>query len=138
MQEIDMNISLEEVRLLNMAQLKKMYEHMFNKKAVSRNYDFYIARVTYRLQELRYGGLRRSTQELLENMQEGSKLVRPRDFPIGTELFKKYQGKTHCIKIQSQGIEYDGNLYKSLSAVAYQITGQRISGRYFFGLAKGN
>lgn len=49
MQEIDLNIPLEDVLMMNMAQLKKMYEHMFNKKAVSRNYEFYIVRICYRL-----------------------------------------------------------------------------------------
>jgi hypothetical protein len=37
---------------------------------------------------------------------------------------------------QSEGFEYDGRMFKSLSAVAREITGTRWNGKVFFGLKK--
>jgi hypothetical protein len=50
----------------------------------------------------------------------------------GTILTRWYKGKTLSIQVLRHGFEYDGQVYKSLSAVAKAITGSHTSGFLFF------
>ncbi len=45
-------------------------------------------------------------------------------------------GVVHQVRIRANGFEYDGSVYKSLTAVAKVITGQHCSGFTFFKLVK--
>lgn len=57
--------------------------------------------------------------------------------PIGTVIKKIYRNQEYFIKIlEDNKIEYNGDIYKSLSAVAYKITGTKWNGKVFFGLVK--
>lgn len=52
----------------------------------------------------------------------------------GTRLLRDWQGQTHHVTVLSQGFEYQGTTYRSLTAIARQITGTAWSGPLFFGL----
>ncbi len=52
----------------------------------------------------------------------------------GTRLLRDWQGTTHHVTVLVQGFDYDGKTYKSLTAIARQITGTAWSGPLFFGL----
>ena len=52
----------------------------------------------------------------------------------GTRLLREWQGQTHHVTVLAQGLEYDGKTYRSLTAIARQITGTAWSGPLFFGL----
>lgn len=52
----------------------------------------------------------------------------------GSVLEKDYKGKRLVVKVLEVGFEYESKYYKTLSGVAVAITGQHISGYYFFGL----
>lgn len=52
----------------------------------------------------------------------------------GTRLLRDWQGRTHHVTVLAQGYEYNGKTYRSLSAIARQITGTAWSGPLFFGL----
>ncbi len=54
--------------------------------------------------------------------------------PPGTRLLREWQGKTHHITVVNDGFEYEGKIYKSLTAIARLITGTAWSGPLFFGL----
>jgi hypothetical protein len=49
-------------------------------------------------------------------------------------LQRVYRERTVVVKILSEGFEYDGRRYASLSAVARAATGTRWNGLLFFGL----
>jgi hypothetical protein len=55
-------------------------------------------------------------------------------FP-GTLLTREYKGRTIQVLVLRNGFEWEGETYKSLSAVAKAITGSHTSGFLFFGLA---
>jgi hypothetical protein len=40
------------------------------------------------------------------------------------------------VKVLDNGFDYDGRLYRSLSAIAQEITGTKWNGYLFFGIAK--
>lgn len=58
----------------------------------------------------------------------------PRLPSVGTALVKKYKGQTLHVIVAAKGFEYEGRLYRTLSAVAKAISGSHINGFRFFGL----
>jgi Protein of unknown function (DUF2924) len=52
----------------------------------------------------------------------------------GTRLIREWQGIEHCVTVRGDDFEYQGRSYKSLSAIAREITGVRWNGLIFFGL----
>ena len=54
----------------------------------------------------------------------------------GTHLMREWQGQTHHVTVVQAGFEYDGRVWRSLSAIARSITGTPWSGPAFFGLKR--
>lgn len=54
----------------------------------------------------------------------------------GTILVRKYKGRDLQVKVLEKGFEYQGDVYKSLSAVAKHITGSHCNGFLFFKLTR--
>jgi len=52
----------------------------------------------------------------------------------GARLLRDWNGRTHAVDVTQDGYLYDGNTYRSLSAIARRITGAHWSGPRFFGL----
>ena len=52
----------------------------------------------------------------------------------GTRLLREWQGQTHHVTVLAQGFEYDGKVFRSLTAISRAITGSAWSGPLFFGL----
>ena len=52
----------------------------------------------------------------------------------GTRLVREWQGEGHEVTVDDDGFVWRGRRYKSLSAIAREITGTRWSGPAFFGL----
>ena len=129
----DLNIALEEIPDLPFTKLRELYCYLFNHNIKSTRREFFVWRITNRLQELRFGGLDSKTRTLLESMED-SALPKEKTLPVGTEITKKYKGGTYRLRVVFGGFEMDGDFYKSLSAVAFKITGRKISGKDFFGV----
>jgi hypothetical protein len=60
---------------------------------------------------------------------------RPPPLRPGTRLTREWHGRTHHVHVVDGGFDYQDQLYRSLTAIARQITGARWSGPRFFGLA---
>ena len=52
----------------------------------------------------------------------------------GTRLVREWQGRSHSVEVRADGFGWNGEVYRSLSAVAFAITGARWSGNRFFRL----
>ena len=130
---VAIQIALLEKQTLS--QLQGMWQKYFNTPPISKNKEFYVSRLAYRIQELAYGGLSSRQQQLIANMyippEKRNKLL-----PTGTRLVREYLGVDHIVIVLRDGFEFNGMKYQTLSAVAKKITGRKISGRYFFGLDK--
>jgi Protein of unknown function (DUF2924) len=102
---------------------------------------FMVRAIAYRLQEQRYGGLKPSTQRLLDRACEDrqgadAKIVRKARASAGTVLIREWGGVSHRVTVLDRGVVYRGRRYRSLSEVAGVITGARWSGPLFFGLKR--
>ena len=51
----------------------------------------------------------------------------------GQTLTRPYKGQVYEVRVLTNGFEYDGRAYRSLSAVAHAITGSHWNGYRFFG-----
>ena len=58
----------------------------------------------------------------------------PRIPRSGTVLYRQYGGRTIAVTVVADGFEHEGRTYRSLSAIATEVTGTRWSGLAFFGL----
>ena len=52
----------------------------------------------------------------------------------GHALIREWRGVEHCVTVRQEDFEYQGRPYKSLSAIARQITGTQWNGLVFFGM----
>ena len=69
--------------------------------------------------------------------KEVTESLDPRLPSPGTLLTRSYKGRTLQVEVLGDGFAFEGERYKSLSAVASAITGTRWNGFLFFGLTQG-
>jgi len=126
--------------------LKQQWRDLFDCEPPPFNRRYLESRLAYRIQELAYGGLKPETIRRLERLGEeldgGDRRKRgiraDRDRPItGTRLLREWQGVEQVVTVTTDGFEWQGRPYKSLSAIARAITGTRWNGWVFFGLRRG-
>jgi hypothetical protein len=142
-------------------ELQKRFEGLFNgKKASSNNRIFLWRRIAYRIQELEYGGISEEAQgrirEIIEEcdpinnkalrsaynskekfqaLKGKHSILKDKRLPIpGTIVKKEYKGNHIQVEILENGFDYKGRKYKSLSAIAKEITGAHWNGYVFFNL----
>ena len=124
--------------------LKQQWRELFDSEPPPFNRRYLESRLAYRIQELAYGGLRPETIRRLERLGEEfdggdrkKSRVRADALPIaGTRLIREWQGLEHVVTVTTDGFEWQGRPYKSLSAIARAITGTRWNGWVFFGLKR--
>src|SRR5438034_11287280 len=102
--------------------------------------ELVIRAVAYRMQEVALGGLRLEPQRQLRQIatelkqtEGAAKRCRPQLKP-GTRLIREWQGRTYEVVVLDDGFCWHGTPYRSLSAIARQITATAWSGPLFFGL----
>jgi hypothetical protein len=125
-------------------ELKQLWRDLFDSEPPRYNRRFLESRLAYRIQELRYGGLKPETVARLEALGEdldGGKIEvrrkRADDRPIaGTRLIREWKGVEHTVTVLDDGYEYQGRPYRSLSAIARVITGTQWNGWVFFGVRR--
>ena len=125
-------------------ELKQLWRELFDSEAPRYNRRFLESRLAYRIQELRYRGLKPATITRLEALGEdldGGKIEvrrkRADERPIaGTKLIREWKGVEHTVTVLDDGYDYQGCPYKSLSAIARAITCTRWNGWVFFGVRR--
>ncbi len=145
--DIEILRRLAELERLPMGELRRRWETLFGTKAPGHNRTFLVKRLSYRIQELAYGGVRPETRQQLDRLLEEAgydELGRPKnndgtklsgdDIAPGTVLIREYQGVRHTVTVLPEGFEYRGKPYRSLTAIAREIAGCQWNGPSFFGL----
>src|SRR3981189_1174231 len=124
------------------AALKAKWRALFDGEPPRYNRRFLESRLAYRIQELAYGGLRKEAVDGppgVGKQDDGKPRERPRGRgnrppSAGPRLIREWQGIEHAVTVRGDDFEYQGRPYKSLSAIAREITGVRWNGWVFFGL----
>lgn len=90
--------------------------------------------IAHELQSTQIGALTRRTKEELVRLK-GSSAARPARRPrSGAQLLREWNGVAHLVDVFDDGFRYRDKTYKSLTSIAFEITGARWSGPRFFGL----
>ncbi len=96
--------------------------------------------IAWRLQERALGGmsasLKRRIADLAKTMETRGDLARARAVTLkpGARVMREWRGVTHDVRVLEEGFEWRGARWRSLSAIAREITGTQWSGPRFFGL----
>jgi hypothetical protein len=96
----------------------------------------------YRLQALAEGDLAGATKRRITEYAAkftADRAFRPAPGPAikpGSTLIREWGGVRHEVAVIAQGFGYQGQTFKSLSAVAQYITGVKWNGHVFFGLKR--
>ena len=132
-----------ELEGMTLEQLREKWNALYNTAPpVTSSRQQLVGRLAYRLQELVYGGLSDETKAKLEAlgrvaMGMGKRESRNPDQPVpGTKLIREWQGERKEVTVLESGFEYAGKTYRSLSAIATEITGTKWNGPDFFGLRR--
>ena len=83
--------------------------------------------------------IQRKIDKLVENYDRTQNIEKEnKELSItdGTKLVREFKGKRYSVTVIQNCYEYNGKKYKSLSAIANEITGTRWNGKKFFGLLK--
>lgn len=129
---------------MTMPELKQEWHRLFETPPPAFNRANLEARLAYRIQELSLGGLSNKTilrlRDLGERLDGGDVMVRKTRVDAGpapgTQLIRDWQGTEQVVNVTCTGFEWNGRPYKSLSSVAFAITGTRWNGWVFFGLKR--
>ena len=125
-----------ELETKTSAELREQYNNLFKENCAQNAQKEYLRpRVAYRLQELAFGGLDVKTKSTLESIaKDGVRKTKYSDLLVGTKICREYNGIMHQIEVLKDGFEYFGKKWKSLSAIATNITGTKWNGPKFFGM----
>jgi Protein of unknown function (DUF2924) len=150
---------IEQLCNATTAQLRQRYRELFGEDPGCVRKPRLFRRLAWRLQALADGTLSEPARqhalaiaqdadlriqpppEFLEQIETSlgtswSNPVRPdrRVPPPGTVLTRRFRDRTILVKVLPSGFEYEGQRYRSLSAIACHVTGTRWNGLLFFGL----
>ena len=133
---------LATLKKMSVKQLREKWAKLFDAPPVSYSRSNLEMRIGYRIQELSYGGLSRDTRRMLDALAdeiEGKTPSRatvgdPRNPVAGTRFVREWEGVGHTVTVLTDGFEWQGRKYKSLSAIARAITGVQWNGWRFFGI----
>jgi len=154
--------AVEQLRGLTVAALRTKFRELFGEESKSSNKQFLFRRIAWRMQANAEGDLseraRRRAGEIADDADlrtrapkgfltgsasGGERPVDPsqrqRDWRLpaaGTLLTRRVEDRQIVVKVLDGGFEYESRRYRSLSAIAREVTGTRWNGLLFFGLAE--
>ena len=160
--ETAMRKQIDELSAMTVGQLRQKYLVVFGEESRSNHKQFLFRRIAWRIQALAEGGLsERARRRALEIANDADLRIRaprpkfgsevtldpslsvsrkvasaldPRLPPPGTYLEREYKGRRVVVKILASGFEFEGEIYRSLSAIAHEVTGTKWNGFLFFSL----
>ena len=142
--------------------LRRRHIELFGEPTRSGNRQWLFRRLAWRVQAMAEGGLSERARERAValaretdlrlrppagmDMDASSRqpaITKPFKVPrdcrlprINEPLRRIYKGHEYVVRVVPNGFEYDGGLYRSLSAVAHVITGSHWNGYLFFNIEK--
>lgn len=91
--------------------------------------------VTFETQAVEHGGLGLRLRKQLRLIADENGITNPTvHLKSDARLVREWNGVTHVVDRVGDGFSYRGQTYRSLSAIAKEITGAKWSGPRFFGL----
>ena len=159
---MDLNIGKEVAAMKRMTvnELRAKSADVFGEETKARHKEWLVRRIAWRMQALAEGDLSERARQRAAELANDADLrttapraPKPAPAPAdrtkattlrmapdarlpmpGQELTREYKGQTLVVRVLPHGFEFEGEVYKSLSAVAKAITGTHCNGYHFFRL----
>jgi len=145
---------IDALRHQTVGQLRVKHLEVFGYESRSNHKQFLVRRIAWRLQANAEGDLSerarqralalaeeadlriRAPQSFVEELsgRPGARRCDPRLPKPGTWVSRQFKGQPISVEVLEKGFRYQERVYKSLSAVARQVTGVQRNGFAFFGL----
>jgi len=155
--------NINNLRSMTVKALREKYIEVFGEETRSCNKDFLWKRIAWRMQALAEGDISeratRRAEELADDadlrvrmpatvlrsdieasaLRTASYSFQPDDgdqrLPMpGAIISREYKGNTIRVMVLNRGFEFNGEVYRSLTAIAKSVTGSRWNGFHFFGM----
>jgi hypothetical protein len=113
-------------------ELKEKWRDLYGAEPPNYKPKFMAKRLAFRIQELFYGGVSERIRKKIKRGEQDNKkknIVLP-----GTRFIREWNDKRYEVVAHEDGFELEGRMFRSLSAVAGEITGTHWNGLKFFGL----
>ena len=151
---------LAALEQMTVGELRERYGELFRETTRARNRRWLIKRIIWRMQSREQGGLSERARLRATELAADSDLrvTAPHQTPAGPDavertqtttahfsgssrtplpgalITRRYKGRLLQVRVLSDGFEFEGEVFRSLSAVAKQITGSHWNGYRFFNL----
>jgi hypothetical protein len=161
---MSLNIAKEVAALgrLTVKDLRAKHIEVFGEATRSGNKDWLRKRIAWRIQANAHGDLSERAKRRADELANDADLrtTAPKVTPdsqvaitttasvafdhdsrlpmAGAILRRPYKGREVVVRVLARGFEYEGEVYRTLSAVARAVTGTHWNGYHFFNLTPGN
>jgi hypothetical protein len=118
-------------------ELIKLWSAFYDHEPMSYGKSYLVSKIAYKIQELAFGGLLVETRKRMDQLStniNGSVVKKKYKPLVGSKIIKEYHDKTYEIAVVDGGFSFEGEVFKSLSAIATKITGTKWNGLKFFGI----
>jgi len=155
--KLDIEREVAALQRMSTGQLCERYAELFGEPTRTRHRTYLVRKIAWKLQALVEGDLSERARRRADELARGTELrvmppkaneVAPKAVVVthaaiatderlpapGTAIVRQYKGRTLQVLVLRDGFEFEGQRYKSLSAVAKKITGSHVNGYRFFGL----
>lgn len=133
--------SLEELAELTPEALKRLWHGIVGTPPPPYfRRDIMVRTLAYRIQAQQHGDLSARLQREMRTLALGeqrtgrSKRSAAIAYAPGARLLRTWRGVLHEVTVRAEGYEWRGDIYSSLSRVAFEITGTKWNGLRFFGV----
>jgi hypothetical protein len=158
-----LNVAKEVAALgrMTVGELRSKHIDAFGEPTRTGNKDYLVKRIAWRLQANAHGDLscraRRRAEELANDADLRTTAPKPKttDAPptltrqtsvafdhdprlpmAGSNIKRLYKDREIVVRVLPKGFEYEGEVYRTLSAVAKAVTGTHWNGYHFFNLKR--
>jgi hypothetical protein len=162
MDTIQITQAIRELRQMTVGELREKYIEVFGEANRSRNRDYLIRRIAWRIQATAEGGITERAKLRAQELANEADIrvrhtrIQPATGPAahqitasikpgrdprlplpGTILTREFQGRTICVEVGIHTFRWEDREYRTLSAIAKEVTGTQWNGFAFFGLGGG-
>ena len=159
--DLSITAQIAALRRMTVAELQGQWLRRYGEPTRSRNRDYLWKRLAWRIQELQHGGLSDGAKQRIDTLasdtferartpahavttpgtEPSGRTPRPRRDPrlpsAGSVITKLYRGRELRVVVREDGLELDGAMYPTATALAKKITGSKsINGNLFLGITK--
>lgn len=134
-EEIIQQLSIKDIKVSSPSELRRTFEAVFNVPLQHRvSLDFIKGNLAWYIQAKQQKQNPKALREKLFKKAHCATIKQKTSYQPGTRLIREWQGQTYEVTVMDKGYHWQDKQYRSLTAIAQEITGTKWSGPRFFGL----